>query len=71
MTWAGQGARKGEMRNVYKILVGKLEKNRSLWKPRHRWEDNIKLILYKKDVRTWTGFMWFRTGSSGGFLQRW
>jgi hypothetical protein len=37
----------GEMRNMYKILVGKPEKKRSLGRPRHRREDNIKMNLGK------------------------
>jgi hypothetical protein len=32
----------GEMRNEYKILVGKPGGKRSLGRPRRRWEDNIK-----------------------------
>jgi hypothetical protein len=32
-----------EMRNAYKILVGKPEGKRLLGRPRHRWEDNIKM----------------------------
>jgi hypothetical protein len=28
-----------EIRNTYKILVGKSEGNRPLGRPRHRWED--------------------------------
>jgi hypothetical protein len=35
----------GEMRNSYKILVGKLEGNRPLGRPRHRWKGNIKMDL--------------------------
>jgi hypothetical protein len=34
---------KGEMRNMFKILVGKSEGKRPLERPRHRWEDNIKI----------------------------
>jgi hypothetical protein len=34
----------GEMRNAYKILVGKSEGKRSLRRPRNRWE-NIKMYL--------------------------
>jgi hypothetical protein len=37
--------RKGEMRNAYKILVGKLEGKRARARPRRRWEDNIRIIL--------------------------
>ena len=34
----------GERRGVYRILVGKPEVKRLLGRPRHRWEDNIKII---------------------------
>jgi hypothetical protein len=34
-----------ERRNVYRVLVGKPEGKRSLGRPRHRWEDNIKMDL--------------------------
>jgi hypothetical protein len=33
------------MRNAYKILVGKPEGKSPLGRPRHRWEDNIKMDL--------------------------
>jgi hypothetical protein len=32
-------------RNVYRVLVGKPEGNRPLERPRHRWEDGIKVEL--------------------------
>jgi hypothetical protein len=35
----------GEMKNVYKILVGKHDGKRPLGKPRRRWEDNIRMNL--------------------------
>jgi hypothetical protein len=35
----------GEMRNAYRILVGKPEGNRRLGRHRHRWENNIKIDL--------------------------
>jgi hypothetical protein len=34
-----------EMRNAYKILVGKLEGNRPLGRPRCKWEGNIRMDL--------------------------
>jgi hypothetical protein len=34
----------GEIRNGYKILIGKSEGKRPLRKPRDRWED-IKMVL--------------------------
>jgi hypothetical protein len=45
MRWAGHVARIGEERGVYRVLVGKPEGNRPLGRPRHRWEDNIKVDL--------------------------
>jgi hypothetical protein len=35
----------GEGRGVYRVLVGKPEGKRPLGRPRHRWEDNIKMDL--------------------------
>jgi hypothetical protein len=35
----------GERRGVYRILMRKNEEKISLWRPRRRWEDNIKMDL--------------------------
>jgi hypothetical protein len=35
----------GEVRGAYNILVGKREGRRPLGRPRHGWEDNIKMDL--------------------------
>jgi len=35
----------GERRGACRVLVGKPEGKRPLERPRHRWEDNIKLDL--------------------------
>jgi hypothetical protein len=35
----------GEGRDLYRILDGKPEGKRPLWRPRHRWEDNINMNL--------------------------
>jgi hypothetical protein len=45
MRWARQIARMGEGRGVHRVLVGKPEGKRPLRRPRHRWEDNIKMDL--------------------------
>jgi len=45
MRWAGHVARMGESRDVYRVLVGKSEGKSLLGRPRHRWEDNIKMDL--------------------------
>ena len=38
-------ARMGEGRGMYRFLVWKPEGKRPLGRPRHRWEDNIKMDL--------------------------
>ena len=50
MRWAGDVARMGERTGVYRVLVGKPEGKRPLGRPRHRWEDNIKMDLQEVDV---------------------
>jgi hypothetical protein len=46
MRWAGHVAcMGGEMRNTYRIFIGKNEGKRSLGRPGHRWKDNIKMNL--------------------------
>ena len=45
MRRAGRVARMGEGRCVHTVLVGKPEGKRPLGRPRHRWEDNIKMDL--------------------------
>ena len=45
MRWAGHVARMGDGREVHRVLVGKPEGKRPLGRPRHRWEDNIKMDL--------------------------
>jgi hypothetical protein len=45
-----------KVRNACKILVVR--------KPRHRWEDNVEIVLGKQKqvVRVWNEFIWFRIG---------
>jgi hypothetical protein len=54
----------GEMRNTNKILVGNPEGMLPLKRLRHRRVDIIKMDLKEKDMRMWTGFIWFITGTS-------
>ena len=37
----------GGGRGVHRVLVGKPEGKRPLGRPRHRWEDNIKMDLWE------------------------
>jgi hypothetical protein len=67
--WEGHVARLGERRGVYRILVGKPEGRRPFGKPSHRWEDNIKLDLQEVGWGAWTGLIWHRIGTGGGYLQ--
>jgi hypothetical protein len=41
--WAGHVAHMEEGRKVYKVLVGKPKGKIPLGRPRHRWEDGIRL----------------------------
>jgi hypothetical protein len=43
MTWVGHVAQMMEMRNAYRIMVGKPEGKKPLGRPRRRWLDNIKM----------------------------
>jgi hypothetical protein len=45
MRLVGHVACMGEERGVYRVLVGRPEGKRPLAKPRHRWEDNVKMDL--------------------------
>jgi len=55
MRWAGNVARMGERRGVYRVLVGRPEGKRPLGRSRRRWEDNIKMDL--REVGCW-GMDW-------------
>ena len=58
LRWAGHVARMEHSRNAYRILVRKPEGNRSLGRPRCRWEDNIEMDLKKVccDAGDWLDF---------------
>jgi hypothetical protein len=58
----------GEGRGAYRILVGRPEGRRPLGRPRHRWEDNIKMDFQEVGGRTWTGFVWLRIRTGGELL---
>jgi hypothetical protein len=38
---------------------------RPLARPRHRWEDSIKMNPVKLGVWVWTGFIWLKIGTDG------
>ena len=45
MRWVGYVAHMEEGIGVHKVLVGKSEGKRPLWRPKRRWEDHIKMDL--------------------------
>jgi hypothetical protein len=47
----------GEVRHLYKILVGNIEGKRPLREPRYRWEDLIRMDIREVWWELWTGFM--------------
>jgi hypothetical protein len=50
-------------------LVGKLGKKRPFGRPRHRWDDNIRMDLREIVWEgVWTGCMWLRIATNGGLL---
>jgi hypothetical protein len=68
MRWERLVARMGEGRGAYRILVGRPERRKQLGRPRHRWEDNIKMDLQEVGWGAWTGLIWPRIGTGGGLL---
>jgi hypothetical protein len=55
MRWARHVAHMGEERKMYKVLVGKPEGKRPLGRPRHRWEDGIRMDLGETGLGVWIG----------------
>jgi hypothetical protein len=49
----------GKMRNAHKILFIKPEGKRPLVRPRHRWEDTIRIVF------KYMGWGWCELDSSG------
>jgi hypothetical protein len=47
----------GDGRGVYRVLVGRPKVKRPLGRPRHMWEDNIKMDLREKGI---DGTNWIR-----------
>jgi hypothetical protein len=54
---------------VRSVLVGKPERKIQLGRPRHRWDDNIKLALQEEGCGARNGLIWPRIGKGGGVLQ--
>jgi len=55
MRWMGHVTCVEEMRNAFSILVRKPEGKRQVGRPRHRWEDNIRMDLREM---MWEDVVW-------------
>jgi hypothetical protein len=53
---------------VHRVLVGTPEGKRLLERPRHRWEDNIKMDLQELGGIVGTGWSGLKMGTAGGHL---
>jgi hypothetical protein len=51
-----------------RVLVRRPKGKRPLGRPRHTWEDNIKMGLLEAGWGwgAWTGLIWLRIGHTGG-----
>jgi hypothetical protein len=50
MRWVGHVARVGNRRGAYRVLVRTLHGRRSPGRPRHKWEENIKIYVQNVDL---------------------
>jgi hypothetical protein len=55
----------GERKGLYRVLVGRSEGMKPLGRPRHRWEDNIKMDLQEVGCGAWSGSIWLSIGICG------
>jgi hypothetical protein len=55
MRWVGHGTCVGEGISAYSVLVGRPKGKRQLGRPRHSWDDNIKMDVREIgiDVANW------------------
>ncbi|KAJ4429952.1 hypothetical protein ANN_22156 [Periplaneta americana] len=68
LKWAEHVARMSESRNAFRVLIERPKGKRPLWRPRHRWEDNIKMDLSEMgyDARDWINLAQDRDLREGG-----
>jgi hypothetical protein len=62
MKWAGHVARKRKKSDVYRLLVGKPDRKRSLGRPRRRFMGTIKMDLVEVLWGVLTELVWLRIG---------
>jgi hypothetical protein len=64
----GHVARRGDRIGAYRVSLGRPEGNGPLERPRHRWEDDIKMDLKEMEWEVWTGLIWLRIWIGGGLF---
>jgi hypothetical protein len=57
-----------ERKYSYKVLVGRSERKRLLGRPRHGWEDIVRMDLREIGWEMWIGFIWLKMETSGRLL---
>jgi hypothetical protein len=67
---AGHAARMEDRRDTQSVMMGNLERKRTLGRPRRRREDNIKMDLQEVRCEEWTGSSWHRIETGGGKVCR-
>jgi hypothetical protein len=68
MRWAGNVAHTEETSGACRVLVGKAEGKRPPGRPRHRWENNIKVCLQPVRRGSWTTLIWLAAEAGNGHL---
>jgi hypothetical protein len=67
MRWVAHVARIEKRKKVYRVLVGKPKGKGPLGRPRHRWEDNVKMNIQEVGCAG-IGSSWLMIGTGGGQL---
>jgi hypothetical protein len=62
-------ARRGKKSGIYRVLVKKPEGKRPLGRPRHRWEDNIKMDLQEVGCGRMYWIELAKVGTGGGHMR--
>jgi hypothetical protein len=58
----------GDRRGAHRVFVRVPDEKRPRRRPRHSWENNIKVNLQEVGWGAWTGLIWLRIGTGGGLL---
>jgi hypothetical protein len=64
----GRACSTNEIRNAYRVSVGKSARKRALERPRRRWVDNTKTDLREIGWVVWNELISLRIGTSRGLL---